>query len=212
MTQKSSIIARFSRIKNGIITHRDDMPTELQTLLKIDELFATGETFIKTYEEEVAAREKIDTVRDERRSEYGELKIAFNLCKNLIQAHVGEHDKEKLTIFIKNGKYIERAIYLRNALRTDAEVLTKVGEPHLEELERAINEFQHAVAEENVIEEKLDSADEATDEISSSFLHDVLAAKYYIRAWLYSIKRLDLYAEFVKPRSVKVKSISEENK
>jgi hypothetical protein len=208
MPKKHTLTSRFLRMKNGITSHMAELPAELQALLKIDEFMATGDQFMAEYEKEAAARGQIDPARAERMAEALDLKIAYNLCKNLTEAYVGEHKKDDLERFIKTGKYIEKAIYLRNALRENEEVLTKVGEHNLEELEKAIAEYQDAVALETATEESLDGADEASDKLVVPLNKMLNTARMYIKAWLYSIDRPELYAEFVKPRVV-VKKKSE---
>ena len=206
MPAKSIIATRYHRMKNGIETHRSSMPAELLKLIHVDKLLTMGDKFELEYAKEAKARGEIETVHDERMTEVFELKVAFNLVKNLTEAYVGEHKREDLKKFIKTGKYLEKASYLQNALRADEKILAQVGEHNLEELEKAIREFQDAVATENLTEDALEEADEITDKLVAPLAKALNSTKLFIKAWIYDIDRPELYAEFVKPRARRKKT------
>ena len=210
MPIKSVLAARYTRMKHGLTSHISELPAALQELLELPKLYELGDSFLAEYEKESTARIAVEPLRNDRRRETLELKTQYNLVKNLTEAFVGEEHATLLNTFIPSGRvsYIERAIHLRNALRGDGAILVQVGEQHLEELERAIHEYQEAVAAEDSTEAALDMADDEADTIAFTLAKMVHKAKLYIKAWTYDIEKPEIFSEFIVPRTMKKKTVS----
>lgn len=197
---------RYLRLKNGLATHASQFSPEFAAVLNIAPLYALGDQFVADHAVEAAAEPAVAPLHRARAEAELELKIAFNEAKNFVQGIIGEHRKDELALYVKTGTLLEKAIYLRNALREHPEVAARVGTTTVANLEREITEYQDAVAALGATASTASVADHATDDAVLPLMAAIRRATLYLTAWTNDIGRPELMDEFVLPRVVRKKS------